>query len=64
MSAPGDAFDWETYLEAVGGLIGMPVAPEHRAATIAQLKLNAAIAAPLLAFDMPEGTNPAPVFKP
>jgi len=27
-------------------------------------KLNAAIAKPLLAFEIPEGTNPAPVFKP
>jgi hypothetical protein len=64
MSEPADAFDWETYLDAVGALIGLPVASEHRAATIAQLKLNVAIAAPLLAFEMPEGTNPAPVFKP
>jgi hypothetical protein len=64
MSEPGDAIDWDVYLDAVGALIGMPVASEHRAATIAQLKLNAAIAGPLLAFEMPEGTNPAPVFKP
>jgi hypothetical protein len=42
----------------------MSVPAAHREATIAQLKLNAAIAKPLLAFEIPEGTNPAPVFKP
>jgi hypothetical protein len=45
-------------------MIGLPIAAPHREATVAQLKLNVAIAKPLLAFDIPEGTNPAPVFKP
>jgi Protein of unknown function (DUF4089) len=56
--------DWEAYLDAMSAMIGMAIPADHRAATIAQLKLNAEIAQPLLAFDMPEGTNPAPVFKP
>ena len=55
---------WAIYLDAMTDMIGLPVAAAHREATIAQLKLNAAIAAPLLAFEIPEGTNPAPVFKP
>jgi hypothetical protein len=64
MSEQGDSIDWNAYLDAMGTLIGMSVPAAHREATIAQLKLNAAIAKPLLAFEIPEGTNPAPVFKP
>ena len=64
MSEQGDPIDWNAYLDAMGTLIGMSVPAAHREATIAQLKLNAAIAKPLLAFEIPEGTNPAPVFKP
>jgi hypothetical protein len=56
--------DWDAYLDIMGAMIGMTIPADHRDATIAQLKLNAAIAEPLLAFEMPEGTNPAPVFKP
>jgi hypothetical protein len=56
--------DWDAYLDAMSAMIGMTIPAAHREATIAQLKLNAEIAQPLLAFDMPEGTNPAPVFKP
>jgi hypothetical protein len=64
MSEQGGTIDWNAYLDAMGTLIGMSVPAAHREATIAQLKLNAAIAKPLLAFEIPEGTNPAPVFKP
>ena len=56
--------DWDSYLDAMSELIGIVVPLQHRAATIAQLKLNMALAEPLLAFDIPEGTNPAPVFRP
>ncbi len=59
-----DPIDWDGYLDAMGALIGLTIPADHRAATIAQLKLNAEIAQPLLAFEMPEGTNLAPVFKP
>jgi hypothetical protein len=56
--------DWDAYLDSMGAMIGMTIPANHREATIAQLKLNAAIAGPLLVFEIPEGTNPAPVFKP
>ena len=59
-----EANDWDGYIDAVSALIGLPISASHREATIAQLRLNAAIAQPLLAFEIPEGTNPAPVFKP
>jgi hypothetical protein len=64
MNQNGRQIDWDAYLDIMGAMIGMTIPANHREATIAQLKLNAAIAGPLLAFEMPEGTNPAPVFKP
>jgi hypothetical protein len=59
-----DSVDWDRYVEMMGAMIGLPIAAAHREATVAQLKLNVVIAKPLLAFEIPEGTNPAPVFKP
>ena len=64
MIGQSDQVDWNAYLDAMSAMIGMPIVAAHREATIAQLRLNAAIAQPLLAFDISEGTNPAPVFKP
>jgi Protein of unknown function (DUF4089) len=56
--------DLDAYVEMMAAMIGLPIAAPHRKATVAQLKLNVVIAKPLLAFEIPEGTNPAPVFKP
>ena len=64
MSGQGDLVDWNAYLDAMAVMVDMPISATDREATIAQLKLNAVIAQPLLAFEIPEGTNPAPVFKP
>jgi hypothetical protein len=64
MSRHDDMIDWDAYVDAMMALTGLPIAAAHRDATIAQLKLNRAIAEPLLAFEIPEGTNLAPVFKP
>ena len=43
---------------------GMPVPPEFRDGVLRQWRLNEALAAPLLAFDLPDETMPAPVFSP
>lgn len=64
MSQPDDTIEWDAYVDAMTALTGLPIAAAHREATIAQLKLNRAIAEPLLAFEIPEGANLAPVFKP
>jgi Protein of unknown function (DUF4089) len=64
MTAKIESIDWDGYIDMVGAMIGLPIAAPHREATIAQLELNVAIATPLLEFEIPEGTNPAPVFKP
>jgi hypothetical protein len=64
MNQNGRQIDWDAYLDTMGAMIGMTIPAKHREATIAQLKLNAAIAGPLLVFEILEGTNPAPVFKP
>jgi uncharacterized membrane protein (DUF2068 family) len=64
MSEVHELIDWGTYLDVVSAAIGLPVPAAHREATVAQLKLNVAIAAPLLAFGIPEGTDLAGVFRP
>jgi hypothetical protein len=56
--------EWAAYLNAVSRAVRLPIAPEHRAETIRQLELNAEIARPLLDFQVPEGTDLAPVFRP
>jgi hypothetical protein len=43
---------------------GMPIPPEFRDSVLRQWRLNQALAAPLLAFDLPDSILPAPVFTP
>ncbi len=51
-------------VDANAAAIGLPLAAEHRAGTIRHFETAAAIAAPLLAFRLPEGVEFAPVFTP
>ena len=54
----------ETGLDLLASLSGLSIRPEDRAAVLAQWRLNQELAAPLLAFDLPDDTPPAPVFRP
>ncbi|WP_237477793.1 AtzG-like protein [Lichenibacterium dinghuense] len=62
MTAP--AFDPEAVIDAMAPLLGLAVAPEHRAGIAANLRALAAMAA--LVLDPPVGDHaePAPVFTP
>ena len=55
--------DDEAALDILAALAGMPILPEHREGVLRQWRLNQALAAPLLAFDLPETCHPAPVFS-
>lgn len=57
-------FDWSAYLTLAAELVGLPVPEPYREEIIANLRLNRELVAPLLAFEMPEGVNIAPVFQP
>ncbi len=61
---PPDDFDWTAYLALTAALVGLPVPPQYAEEIVANLRLNRELVAPLLAFEMPEGTNIAPVFRP
>lgn len=45
-------------------LAGFPIRPEYQEGVLAQWRLNQALATPLLAFDLPPETHPAPIFQP
>ena len=55
--------DDEAALDVLAALAGMPIPPEHREGVLRQWRLNQALAAPLLEFDMPEACHPAPIFS-
>ena len=56
--------DWEAFLDHMAALVGTTVPEQYRAEVIAYLKLTRTIAQPMLEFELPEDTEPAPVFRP
>ncbi|MBN9409953.1 MAG: DUF4089 domain-containing protein [Burkholderiales bacterium] len=58
---PDEAQAW---LAAASRVVGLDIPPELRAGVAAQLLLNHRLVAPLLAFEIPGGTAPAPRFEP
>jgi hypothetical protein len=61
---PDQSFDAEAYVDAAAAIIGLPIDPAHRPGVILNLERIAQMAALVLAFELPEGTEPAPVFRP
>lgn len=53
---------WDEYVSALSAALALPVAPEHRTGVVGNLARAAALAAPLLAFSLPDELEPAPVF--
>lgn len=53
---------WEAYTDLASAAIGLPIAACHRSGVAQNLTRAAAIAAPLLAFNLPPELEPAPVF--
>lgn len=56
--------DWNVYLDQMATLVGTTIPDEYRAEVIAYLKLTHTIAQPMLEFELPEGYEPVPVFRP
>lgn len=54
---------WAAYADRVAAAVGLPLAPAHRPGVVQNLERTAAIAAPLLAFSLPTGSEFAPVFS-
>jgi hypothetical protein len=58
------ASDDRDYVEATARAIGLPLAPEDLPAVLAIYSNLARVAAPLMAFPLPEEDELAPVFEP
>jgi hypothetical protein len=50
------------YADTVASRLGLTLAEAHRAGVVGNLERTAAIAAPFLAFALPDEAEPAPVF--
>jgi 1-carboxybiuret hydrolase subunit AtzG-like len=58
------ASDAAAYVDAAAALIGLPLDPAHRPGTVLNLQRIAEMAALVMAFPLPDDTEPAPVFLP
>lgn len=59
---PPPAEAWQVYTERMAATLELSIAPSHLPGVVQNLSRSAAIAAPLLAFSMPDDVEPAPVF--
>jgi hypothetical protein len=59
-----DKPDVGKWVDEAARAIGLPIAPEYRANVIVNVERSLAIAAPLLALDLDDDLNPAPVYRP
>jgi hypothetical protein len=59
-----EPFDAEAYVDAAARLIGLPIDPAHRPGVVLNLERLAQMAALVMDFDLPEETEPAPVYAP
>ncbi|MGJ3241687.1 MAG: AtzH-like domain-containing protein [Opitutales bacterium] len=57
------AEDWETYVRLASQLAELPIADSSLRGVVDTLRTTARVAKPLLAFDLPEGSEMAPVFN-
>ena len=54
---------WGAYADAMADTLGLPLAGGYRPGVVANLERTAAIAAPFLAFPLPDSAEPAPTFS-
>lgn len=56
------AYSWESYTDQAATALGLAIDATHRPGVVQNLQRAAEIVAPLLAFPLPDGVEPAPVF--
>ena len=56
--------DIAKWVDEAAQAIGLPIAPQYRANVILNVERSLAIAAPLLALELDDDLNPAPVYRP
>lgn len=63
VSKPIETSRWVNYVAATALALDLPIAAAHRPGVVANLERTAAIAAPMLAFSLPDTVEPAGVFR-
>jgi hypothetical protein len=58
------SFDAACYVDAAAALMGLPLDPAHRPGVILNMQRIAEMAVLVMAFPLPEETEPASVFRP
>ncbi|RKQ39359.1 oxalurate catabolism protein HpxX [Enterobacter sp. R1(2018)] len=58
-----ESFDWPTYINLMEQLLDVPLNEERRKELAVQLARMAAMAGPLLAFELPQRQEVAGVYK-
>jgi len=58
------SFDAEAYVDAAAALVGLPLDPAHRPGVVLNLERIAQMAGLIMAFLLPDETDPAPVYEP
>jgi hypothetical protein len=61
---PARPFDAARYVEEAAAAIGLGIAAQFRPAVVDNFRQLAASAALVMAFPLPDETDPAPVFRP
>lgn len=61
---PPKNFDAEAYLEAAAAALELPIDPAHRDGVLKFLDFTARMANSVMDFELPEDTDPAPIFRP
>jgi Protein of unknown function (DUF4089) len=56
--------DIAKWVDEAAQAIGLPIAPQYRANVILNVERSLAIAQPLLALELDDDLNPAPVYRP
>jgi hypothetical protein len=64
LTAPAATAAWDAYVDQTAAALGLHLDPAHRPGVIMTLQRTAAVAAPLLAFALPDEAELAPVFEP
>lgn len=54
----------ESYVKAAAEAVGLPIPPEYLAGVVLNFERSAVLARLLMDFQLPAGTDAAPVYKP
>jgi hypothetical protein len=61
---PGSAAAWANYVDRAAAAVGIPIDPAHRPGVVQNLQRAAALATPLIEFELSDHVEIAPAFTP